>query len=118
MKALWKNERYAVGILDSRNYVVYDHTSGKKKRKNGVESVEYQFAYFGQLHQAVREVCCRVEDDEASDLISWLDSFHSTVDEIVELFAAGGKLEAIEGYSLVKKPKKTSTPPPCSGVAL
>lgn len=118
MKTLWKNERYAVGILDSRNYVVFDHTAGKKKIKKGAERIEYQFSYFSQLHQAIREVARLVADDQATDLINWLDNFHSVIDEIVELFTGGRKLEAIEGYSLVRKPKKTSAPPPCPGIAL
>jgi hypothetical protein len=110
MKTLIQCGNYSIGILDTRNYVVFDHTTPKRKARKGVETVEYDYAYFSQLTHAVKEVARLSANEQADDLRDWLKKFTATVDELTSLFTAGERLLDLEGYSLVRKPKKTPAP--------
>jgi len=116
MKTLIQCGNYSIGILDTRNYVVFDHTSPNRKTRKGVETVEFDYAYFSRLDQAVREVSRLAANEQADDLRDWLKKFAATVDELTGLFTAGERLLDLQGYSLVRKPQKTPAPPlPCLG---
>ena len=110
MKTLATCGNYAIGILDDKNYVVCDHTSPKRKTRKGVETVEYDYAYFSQLAHAVKEVARLAANEQATDLRDWLKKFTATCDELTGLFTAGERLLDLQGYSLVKKPEKTPSP--------
>jgi len=110
MKSLVKCGCRAIGILDERNYVVFDHTKPKRKKRKGVETIEYDYSYFGRLDQAVKEVARLAADEQSEDLRDWLKQFNATIDDLTGLFSARGSLSTLEGYSLVAKPKKTSSP--------
>lgn len=112
MKTLCTAGNYSIGILDTRNYVLFDHTKPKKKTRKGVESVEYELSYFSQIAQAVKELARRTANDEAADLRDWLKKFTATVDDLTGLFTARESLLDLQGYSLVKKPEKKPSPRP------
>ncbi|MBC8206099.1 MAG: hypothetical protein H8E68_02990 [Kiritimatiellaeota bacterium] len=112
MKTLCTAGSYSIGILDTNNYVLFDHTKPKRKTRKGIETVEYEYSYYSQLAQAVKELARRTANEQAKDLRDWLKKFNATCDELTGLFTARESLLDLQGYSLVKKPKKR--PPPAS----
>jgi len=111
MKTLIQCGNYSIGILDTRNYVVFDHTSPNRKTRKGVATVEFDYAYFSRLDQAVKEVARLAANEQADDLRDWLKKFTATVDELTGLFTAGERLLDLQGYSLVRDPQKPPAPP-------
>jgi hypothetical protein len=110
LKPLIQCGSYSIGILDTRNYVVFDSTKPKTKTRKGVETVEYDYAYFSRLDQAVKEVARLSANEQAEDLRDWLKKFNATCDELTGLFTARESLLDLQGYSLVKKPEKEPSP--------
>ncbi len=110
MKTLIQCGSYSIGILDERNYVVFDHTKPKVKKRKGVETVEYDYSYFSQLAQAVKEVARLAADEQAADLRDWLKKFTATCNELTGMFTARDSLLDLQGYSLARKPQKTRSP--------
>ena len=106
MKTLAKHGSYTIAILDARNYVVYDHTKPKVKKRKGVESVEYQYSYYSQLAHAVKEVARLTANEQADSLQSWLEMFRSTAEEITGVFS----IEKGLVDQLAEKQGKTSSP--------
>jgi len=110
MKTLIQCGSSAIGILDARNYVVFDHTKPRRKTRKGIETIEYDYSYFSRLDQAVREVARLAANEQADDLRDWLKKFTATANELTGLFTAQGSLLDLQDYSLVKKPEKAPSP--------
>ncbi|MDK2857363.1 MAG: hypothetical protein PWQ89_482 [Verrucomicrobiota bacterium] len=112
MKTLCTAGSYSIGILDDKNYVLFDHTKPKRKTRKGVESVEYEFSYFSQIAQAVKELARRTANDTAADLRDWLKKFNATCEELTSLFSGG---TALQGLTPDQRDKTADqTPPPAS----
>ena len=66
MKVLHKEGKWSIGILDQRNYVVWDNT------------VKPSYSYFAKLESAVVEVSRRTADEVGTDLTSWRKAADTT----------------------------------------
>jgi len=110
MKILIQSGSFSIGILDTRNYVIFDHTKPKSKTRKGVQTIEYEYSYFSRLDHAVREVARLSANDQAADLRDWLEKFNATIEELTGMFSGGGHVVDLKGVPLVKTPKKEPSP--------
>ena len=110
MKTLCTAGSYSLGILDENNYVIFDHTKPKRKVRKGIESVEYEYSYYSQIAQAVKELARRTANEQAKDLRDWLKKFNATCEELTGLFTARESLLDLQGYSLSRSQRKGLVP--------
>lgn len=84
MKELYRKENYVIAIYDDSNYVVYDHTKPKVNKKTG--KTTYDFMWFGNIPQAIREVSRLLANGACHDLVSWCkcnDDYHTELETLI-----------------------------------
>jgi hypothetical protein len=88
MKELYRKDNWVLAIMDWRNYVIYDHTKPTINKKTGV--VSYEYSYFGQIVQAIRELSRRLANDSCTDLKSWVGFVGDYYKELESLLSIDG----------------------------
>lgn len=87
MKVLHEEGNYALAILDSNNYGVYDVRTRVEtvNKETGKKTVIYKYKYFGSMESAIRELSRLIANETANDLPSWIKSLHEAHRSLQEL---------------------------------
>ena len=94
IKELMNYKHYRLGILNLKNYYIYDERKDKIK-KDG--KIQHKYKYYQYLNNAVSSMIKLITDEKSKgDLNDWLLTYKKESDKIISIYGSAMSVAKLE----------------------